>query len=185
MGTGNLSRHLIELIPKINNDKNPTFEDADDQREILTGILDVIKSILIYDHGEFLDEQASNELIPILVNLIEMTHLSQYEEFTDNFLIPTIAQAAASISDDTIWRPLNYRILLKMRHEEPNVRICALKMIEAVAAKLGEDYQNLLHESAPFLAELLEDDDQKVEKKIHETIKYLEDEFKGEISNFF
>ena len=58
-------------------------------------------------------------------------------------------------------------------------------MIEAVAAKLGEDYQNLLHESAPFLAELLEDDDQKVEKKIHETIKYLEDEFKGEISNFF
>ena len=85
--TGNLSRHLIELIPKINNDKNPTFEDADDQREILTGILDVIKSILIYDHGEFLDEQASNELIPILVNLIEMTHLSQYEEFTDNFLV--------------------------------------------------------------------------------------------------
>ena len=51
--------------------------------------------------------------------------------------------------------------------------------------KLGDDYQNLLHESAPFLAELLEDDDENVERKIHETVKYLEDVFKDEISNFF
>ena len=65
------------------------------------------------------------------------------------------------------------------------VRICALKTIEAVVEKLGDDYQNLLHESAPFLAELLEDDDENVERKIHETVKYLEDVFKDEISNFF
>jgi len=43
----------------------------------------------------------------------------------------------------------------------------------------------MTHYSAPFLAELLEDDDQNVEKKIHETIKFLEEQFKGEISNFF
>ena len=65
------------------------------------------------------------------------------------------------------------------------VRICALKTIEAVVEKLGDDYQNLLHESAPFLAELLEDDDENVERKIHETVKYLEDVFKDEISKTF
>ena len=66
-----------------------------------------------------------------------------------------------------------------------SVRICALKMIEAVVEKLGDDYHNLLHESAPFLAELLEDDDENVEAKVHETIKYLEEQYKGEISDFF
>ena len=108
----------------------------------------MLKSILTYDHGEFLDEQASNDLIPLIINLVEMTNIPEYEEFCDAYLvrsrycssqlvrklpyppipdipykciqIPAIAQSAATISDDTIWRPLNYRILLKMRHEEPN-----------------------------------------------------------------
>ena len=52
-------------------------------------------------------------------------------------------------------------------------------------AKLGDSYQNLLHESAPFMAELLEDDDKEVEVKIHQTIRYLEDTFKDEISSYF
>ena len=28
-------------------------------------------------------------------------------------------KASAAISDDTVWRPLNYRILLKLRHDQP------------------------------------------------------------------
>ena len=66
-----------------------------------------------------------------------------------------------------------------------SVRIAGLKSIEACVAKLGDSYQNLLHESAPFLAELLEDDDKEVEKRIHQTIRYLEDTFKDEISSYF
>ena len=42
-----------------------------------------------------------------------------------------------------------------------SVRICALETIDAVIGQLGEDYQNLLHESAPFLAELMEDDNER------------------------
>ena len=78
---------MIELVPKLTSGSNPLFEDGDDQRELLTGILTVVKSVVIYDHGEFLDEQASHELIPILINLIEMTHLPDYESFTDDYLV--------------------------------------------------------------------------------------------------
>ena len=60
-----------------------------------------------------------------------------------------------------------------------------MKTIEACVTKLGDNYQNLLHESAPFLAELLEDDDKEVEAKIHQTIRYLEETFKDEISSYF
>ena len=37
------------------------------------------------------------------------------------------------------------------------VRICALKMIEAVAIKLGDDYQNLIHESGMTSSEIRND----------------------------
>ena len=67
--------------------RNPLFDDAADQRELLNGILIVVKAILIYDHGDFLDEQASNELIPIIINLANMTHLPDYDDFCDNFLV--------------------------------------------------------------------------------------------------
>ena len=47
----------------------------------------MLKSILTYDHGEFLDEQASNDLIPLIINLVEMTNLPEYEEFCDAYLV--------------------------------------------------------------------------------------------------
>lgn len=98
----------------------------------------------------------------------------------------TIAQAAAAISDDAIWRPLNYRVLLKTRDENPIVRIAALKCIDAIVDKLGDDYQSLLQESAPqFLAELLEDDDERVEKKMTETVAKLEAVFGESLQSYF
>merc|ERR1712176_1087310 len=129
--------------------------------------------------------QVAGDLVPLVIDLLDLSRLSDYESFCDSYLVPAIAQASAAISDDTVWRPPNYRILLKLRHDEPQVRIAGLKAIEACVAKLGDSYQNLLHESAPFLAELLEDDCPEVEVKIHQTIRYLEDTFKDEISSYF
>jgi U3 small nucleolar RNA-associated protein 10 len=40
----------------------------------------------------------------------------------ENLVSPTLAQMAASISDDTLWKQLNYQILLKTRHDSAEVR---------------------------------------------------------------
>ena len=111
---------------------------------------------------------------------------SKFEIYLKIFQIPAISQAAAAISDDAIWRPLNYRLLLKTRSEEPLCRLAALKCIDAVVEKLGDDYQALLQESAPqFLAELLEDDDERVEKKMEETVRKIEEVFGESLQNYF
>ena len=137
------------------------IESSEDKRDMLVGILKVLRQIFLFDNGEFLDETTINELIPLLINMFEYTDLNEFDEFCDEYLvravilmiiwflsaliqIPTIAQSAAAISDDSIWRPINYRILLKTRHEAPVVRIAALKCIDATVDKLGEDYQCLL-----------------------------------------
>ena len=121
----------------------------------------------MYDNGEFLDEKTTQDLIPILIDQLELTNMDGFDEFCDEYLvkilhyffyhfmnfsvkqkfyfqIPTISQAAAAISDDAIWRPLNYRLLLKTRSEEPLCRLAALKCIDSVVDKLGDDYQALL-----------------------------------------
>lgn len=76
--------------------------------------------------------------------------------------------------------------MLKTRHEDPFVRIAALKCIDAVVDKLGDDYQSLLQESAPqFFAELLEDDDARVEKKMSETVTKMEALFGESLQSYF
>ena len=76
-------------------------------------------------------------------------------------------------------------MLLKTRHDSPIVRVAALKCIDAIVDKLGDDYQTILQESAPqFLAELLEDDDERVEKKTTETVTKLETVFGESLLSF-
>lgn len=43
-----------------------------------------------------------------------------------------------------------------------------------LASKLGEDYMPLLPETVPFLSELLEDENPKVEKECQRSVQELE-----------
>eukprot|EP00061_Rhincodon_typus_P015411 g43064.t1 len=87
----------------------------------------------------------------------------EYKDRVTNHLIPCIAQFSVAIGDDSVWKPLNYQILLKTRHSSPKVRFSALIMLLELASKLKENYMLLLPETIPFLAELLEDECEEVE----------------------
>lgn len=63
----------------------------------------MLKSILTYDHGEFLDEQASNDLIPLIINLVEMTNIPEYEEFCDAYLVRARIFRASWSKMTTAW----------------------------------------------------------------------------------
>lgn len=111
-----------------------------------------------------------------------------------NHVVPCIASLAAAAHDDSLWKDLNYQILLKTRHENfkvifswhffiqisfcmalvwnvldnfsiyittlffnsLKVRIWALAAIDAFHKQLGEDYTQLVPETIPFMAELME-----------------------------
>lgn len=89
-------------------------------------------------------------------------------------VIPLLGQIASSIADDTCQKLLNGKILLKSRHPSAVVRHLSLNAVEEVGKRLGEDYSVLLPESIPFLSELMEDDDEEVEKECHAVIRSLE-----------
>lgn len=50
----------------------------------------------------------------------------------------------------------------------------ALEACTDIARKIGENFAPLLPETIPFLAELLEDENQEVEKAVQKTIREVE-----------
>ena len=88
-------------------------------------------------------------------------------------------------TDDTLWKSLNYQIILKTKSILPQVRIGALETIVAVAAKLGDDYLMLLPETIGSLAELLEDEDERVENAMKNAIQKMEDVLGQPIREYF
>ncbi|XP_050741115.1 HEAT repeat-containing protein 1 homolog [Drosophila biarmipes] len=73
-----------------------------------------------------------------------------------------------------MWKQLNSQVLLKTRTPTPEVRILAFNSCVAIARKLGESYAPLLPETVPFIAELLEDEHQRVEKNTRSAVQELE-----------
>ncbi len=54
------------------------------------------------------------------------------------------------------------------------VRLAALKVVEEFYTKMGDEFLIFLPETVPFLAELMEDDDEAVEKACRKVIALVE-----------
>ena len=73
-----------------------------------------------------------------------------------------------------LWQDFMFQVCLKTRNDEAEVRVAALKTIEALAENLGEAYGNLLPEAVTFLVELSAEDDDMVEAQCARTKATLE-----------
>ncbi|KAJ3226267.1 HEAT repeat-containing protein 1 [Clydaea vesicula] len=91
-------------------------------------------------------------------------HSLNYLENMNKYLIPCIGQLAVNVNADDLWKPLIQSILMTSREEDAEIKITTLKSLEELYRLLGEDLLVFLPETIPFLAELNEDDDPKVEK---------------------
>ncbi|TMW40458.1 hypothetical protein DOY81_014461 [Sarcophaga bullata] len=66
------------------------------------------------------------------------------------------------------------QVLLKTRTSVPEVRIFAFNCCVEIARKLGDDFTPLLPETVPFIAELFEDENPRVEKNTRKSVQELE-----------
>jgi hypothetical protein len=67
---------------------------------------------------------------PVLIALSPSSQLEnrlggeeRFQERVTRHLIPCIAQFSVAMADDSLWKPLNYQILLKTRDSSPKVRV--------------------------------------------------------------
>ncbi|XP_062428148.1 HEAT repeat-containing protein 1 isoform X3 [Rhea pennata] len=178
---GHLVKPFAETLNQVNISKtDEAFFDSENGTEksclLLQFTIDCLHKLFLFDTQNFLSKERAETLMMPLVDQLENTlgGDEKFEERVTAHLIPCIAQFAVAMADDSLWKPLNYQILLKMRHASSKVRFAALLALLEVAGKLKENYLVLLPESIPFLAELMEDECEEVEHQCQKTIQQLE-----------
>ncbi|NWR29845.1 HEAT1 protein, partial [Tachuris rubrigastra] len=178
---GHLVKPFAETLNQVNISKtDEAFFDSDNNIEksclLLQFTLDCLHKLFLFDTQKFLSKERTETLMQPLVDQLEnvIGGDEKFQERVTEHLIPCIAQFSVAMADDSLWKPLNYQILLKTRHSSPKVRFASLLALIEVAQKLKENYLVLLPESIPFLAELMEDECEEVEQQCQKTIQQLE-----------
>ena len=84
-----------------------------------------------------------------------------------------MTMASGMNNGESRWRPLHHAVLMATRSNDANGRCTALETVMAICATLQEEYLVLVPEALPFLSELLEDEDARVEKRAVEVINAM------------
>ncbi|XP_005071842.1 HEAT repeat-containing protein 1 [Mesocricetus auratus] len=178
---GHLVKPFADTLNQVNISKtDEAFFDSEQDPEkcclLLQFILNCLYKIFLFDTQNFMSKERAEALMMPLVDQLEnrLGGEERFQERVTKHLVPCIAQFSVAVADDSMWKPLNYQILLKTRDSSPKVRFAALITVLAVAEKLRENYIVLLPESIPFLAELMEDECEEVEHQCQKTIQQLE-----------
>uniref|UniRef100_A0A8B9TST8 HEAT repeat-containing protein 1 n=1 Tax=Anas platyrhynchos TaxID=8839 RepID=A0A8B9TST8_ANAPL len=178
---GHLVKPFAETLNQLNVSKtDEAFFDSENSTEksclLLQFTMDCLHKLFLYDTQKFLSKERAETLMMPLVDQLEnmLGGDEKFQERVTAHLVPCLAQFSVAMADDSLWKPLNYHILLKMRHTSSKVRFAALLALLEVAEKLKENYLVLLPESIPFLAELMEDECEEVEQQCQKTIQQLE-----------
>lgn len=88
-----------------------------------------------------------------------LTSNDDYSQWIEQSLSPCIVNLTAATKEETLWRQIHYQILLKTRSDLSKIRLACLHVLQDLSRKLGMNYQSLLPEAIPFMAELMEGKD--------------------------
>lgn len=189
---GHLIKPLAEILNQTNTMKtDEAFFESDDNSEksclLLDFVLNCLHKVFLYDTKHFLTKERAEALMMPLLDQIEnlLGGDEKFQSRVNESLVPCIAQFSVAMADDSLWKPLNYQILLKMRHSSAKVRFAALLVLVDLVEKLRENYLALLPETIPFLAELMEDESVEVEQQCQKTIKRLESILGESLQSYF
>ncbi|XP_033969561.1 HEAT repeat-containing protein 1 isoform X2 [Trematomus bernacchii] len=177
---GNLVKPIADLLTLSNcsQTSEPLFASLSSQKVclLLHFLLDCLYKICLYDTQRFLSRERADTLLQPLLDQMENSVGGQEASrlrLTQN-LVPCLGQFSVALADDSLWKTLNYQILLKTRHTLPEVRFSSLLVLMELASKLKENYVSLLPETIPFLAELMEDECEEVEQQVQKVIQEME-----------
>lgn len=103
-------------------------------------------------------------------------------------VVPAITELAVAADSTDNHKELNTALMRFLRPapapgadgksaggENPHTRLAALKTEQALTEQLGEEWLALLPEMLPYISELMEDEDENVEREVRRWVKQIED----------
>ncbi|XP_052257206.1 HEAT repeat-containing protein 1-like isoform X2 [Dreissena polymorpha] len=189
--------HVVDHAAKILDENNSIktgkkFFPSDKAKRrksclLLQYVLGTVTKCCLYDTQGFVTRERFDLLMQPLVDQLENMSGGEeaYRSRTKDHVVPCLVQLCTAAQDDSLWQSLNYQVCLKTRAQDPQVKLAALLTLDELHRKLGEDYMPLLPDTVPFLAELMEDESEEVEKKCHEVIRDMEKTLGEPLQKYF
>jgi hypothetical protein len=146
--------------------------------------LSLLKHTFMFDTIEFTTaERFKRTLIP-LVKQLEIQDSSYFALVIDH-AAPVIPVLALARHDEVSLKAMNKAVLQATRNEEQHVRKACIAVLHQLYAKLGQEMIPYFPETVPFIAELLEDQDQEVQAACHELCSEIERHLGEPIEHYF
>lgn len=158
--------HTIELLQAYNKGK---LRDVD----LWTVIVASLHKNARNDEGTFWNPARLAKLAPALIAQVSLpttippAHLSEH-------VAPALVALAQLVQDESTLKLLNSTVFAKTRAEDRRVRVVALQVLNKLWAELGDAMLGLVPESVPFVAELLDDDDEEVAEETKVLVSRIE-----------
>lgn len=145
--------------------------------ELLVKACKVIELNYKYDAQKFLQPHTFELIVEPVASLFELSQIPDYlPVFVRQTLQPLVFEMDDRTEDDSMWQRLNYAMLLKTRSDKWEVRLAVLQVIDHLFEKMRERFLVVLNDTIPFISELLEDENERVEmcaKQIVNRIEHL------------
>ncbi|KAF9007698.1 HEAT repeat-containing protein 1, partial [Haplosporangium bisporale] len=193
--------NVIEALTGYAKKSNSSYEEDNDATksremdELWPWMVSSLQKCFLHDNDGLWNADRFEKLLHPLVNQLLVTSSvapekatsawQVYENRMEQWLVPCLGQLAVTLSNDALWKPLNYQVLLKTREDSREIRLSALKVLQEFYKRLGEEFLILLPETIPFLAELMEDDDHEVEALTQQVIAEIEVYLGGSLQKYF
>ncbi|KAJ5087020.1 hypothetical protein NUU61_008327 [Penicillium alfredii] len=176
------SSYILENVVEVLSTANPTKAS----KPLWLATLRMLRNAFEHDQDEFWQSPSHLSSVsgPLIAQLGHATSSA-----TANLVIaeavPTITELAVAADSTDNYKELNTALMKYLRPstapnvksaggDNPQTRLAALKTEQALTEQLGEEWLALLPEMLPYISELMEDEDESVEREVRKWVKQIE-----------
>ncbi|KAI5810289.1 hypothetical protein DFH27DRAFT_509326 [Peziza echinospora] len=171
---------LPTTITLLNTIITPTTSSvpADSSIKAYTSLLRSLATTFSTDDREFWTSPMNFAQISTPV-LSQLAVASKHTTLPPLIINAIVELACTCTGSDEQLKTIHGMVLKSMRSEVAEVRMTAVKTEMEFYRRLGEEWLGMLPETVPYIAELLEDDEEDIERETQRLIKLVE-EYLGE-----
>ncbi|EFC43739.1 hypothetical protein NAEGRDRAFT_80021 [Naegleria gruberi] len=173
-------RKLKELTTK-KQPKLCIISSSEERNQLAYLILNALTLCFLNDRESFVSSNDRFEqLVEPLAKILGVEEVCEhnYELITKTF------GSLASVVTQQQWKPLQYQVLQKTKNESTICKRTAIGCIASFYEYVGKEFIIMLPEMMPYVAELLESEDEEVLKDTRNIVLTIEQKTGEEISHF-
>ncbi|KAJ5976317.1 hypothetical protein N7481_010024 [Penicillium waksmanii] len=176
------SNYILENVVQILNTTTPSKAT----RSLWLATLGTLRNSFEHDQDEFWQSPSHLASIsgPLIAQLGHATSTKTSDLVVEE-VVPAITGLAVAADSTDNHKELNMALMKFLRPssapnakstsgDNPLVRLAALKTERALTEQLGEEWLALLPEMLPYISELMEDEDESVEREVRKWVKQIE-----------